>query len=53
MIRAYKILSYIHKNQAFSEWCVKALKNINFCFSIIPINPIHKRGVTYEFNYTT
>ncbi|WP_075618890.1 DUF2975 domain-containing protein [Paenisporosarcina indica] len=31
LYQAYKLLSYIDKNQAFSELSVKALKNIKFC----------------------
>lgn len=31
LYQAYKLLSYIDKNQAFSEWSVKALKKIKYC----------------------
>ncbi len=31
LFQAFKLLSYIDKNQAFSEMSVKALKNIKFC----------------------
>jgi hypothetical protein len=31
LFQAFKLLSYIDKNQAFSELSVKALKNIKFC----------------------
>jgi hypothetical protein len=31
MYKAFRLLSYIDKNQAFSELSVKALKNIKFC----------------------
>lgn len=31
LVQAFKLLSYIDKNQAFSEFSVKALKNIKFC----------------------
>lgn len=31
LYQAYKLLSYIDKNQAFSELSIKALKNIKFC----------------------
>jgi hypothetical protein len=31
LYQAFKLLSYIDKNQAFSEWSVKALKKIKFC----------------------
>jgi hypothetical protein len=31
LYQAFKLLSYIDKNQAFSELSVKALKNIKFC----------------------
>ncbi|MCL6572806.1 MAG: DUF2975 domain-containing protein [Bacillus sp. (in: Bacteria)] len=31
LYQAFKLLSYIDKNQAFSEFSVKALKNIKFC----------------------
>lgn len=35
LYQAFKLLSYIDKNQAFSELSVKALKNIKFCAMII------------------
>lgn len=35
LYQAFKLLSYIDKNQAFSEMSVKALKNIKFCAMII------------------
>jgi hypothetical protein len=31
LFQAFKLLSYIDKNQAFSELSVRALKNIKFC----------------------
>ena len=31
LYQAFKLLSYIDKNQAFSQMSVKALKNIKFC----------------------
>lgn len=31
LFQAFKLLTYIDKNQAFSELSVKALKNIKFC----------------------
>jgi hypothetical protein len=31
LYQAFKLLSYIDENQAFSELSVKALKNINYC----------------------
>lgn len=31
LFQAYKLLSYIDKNQAFSDLSVKALKNIKYC----------------------
>jgi hypothetical protein len=31
LYQAFKLLSYIDKNQAFSELSVKSLKNINYC----------------------
>jgi hypothetical protein len=31
LVQAFKLLSYIDKNQAFSELSVKALKNIKIC----------------------
>lgn len=31
LYRSFRLLSYIDKNQAFSELSVKALKNIKFC----------------------
>ncbi|WP_040207385.1 DUF2975 domain-containing protein [Neobacillus jeddahensis] len=31
LYQAFKLLSYIDKNQAFSEWSVTALKKIKFC----------------------
>ncbi|WP_163538420.1 DUF2975 domain-containing protein [Gracilibacillus sp. YIM 98692] len=35
LYQAFKLLSYIDKNQAFSKLSVKALKNIKFCAMII------------------
>ncbi|RCW69667.1 DUF2975 domain-containing protein [Saliterribacillus persicus] len=35
LYQAFKLLSYIDKNQAFSEFSVKALKNIKLCAWII------------------
>lgn len=35
LYQAFKLLSYIDKNQAFSELSVKALKNIKYCAIII------------------
>ncbi|WP_010276027.1 DUF2975 domain-containing protein [Paenibacillus senegalensis] len=35
LYQAFKLLSYIDKNQAFSELSVKALKNIKYCAMII------------------
>ncbi|GIO21499.1 DUF2975 domain-containing protein [Oceanobacillus sp. J11TS1] len=31
LYQAFKLLSFIDNNRAFSEWSVKALKNIKFC----------------------
>ena len=31
LYQAFKLLSYIDKNKAFSEWSVRALKSINYC----------------------
>ncbi|MEH7085153.1 DUF2975 domain-containing protein, partial [Neobacillus drentensis] len=35
LYQAFKLLSYIDKNQAFSELSVKALKKIKFCAMVI------------------
>ncbi|MDF2556724.1 MAG: hypothetical protein K0R71_552 [Bacillales bacterium] len=35
LLQSFKLLSYIDKNQAFSELSVKALKTIKFCAIII------------------
>jgi hypothetical protein len=35
LYQAFKLLTYIDKNEAFSELSVKALKNIKFCAIII------------------
>ncbi|MEG6510294.1 DUF2975 domain-containing protein, partial [Desulforamulus ruminis] len=35
LYQAFKLLSYIDKNKAFSELSVKALKNIKYCAIII------------------
>ena len=35
LYQSFKLLSYIDKNQSFSELSVKALKNIKFCAMII------------------
>jgi hypothetical protein len=35
LYQAFKLLSYIDKNQAFSELSIKSLKNIKFCAIII------------------
>ncbi|WP_274652798.1 DUF2975 domain-containing protein [Paenibacillus humicola] len=35
LVQAYKLLSYIDKNEAFSELSVKALKRIKYCAVII------------------
>ena len=37
LYQAFKLLSYIDKNQAFSELSVKALKNIKYCAITISI----------------
>jgi ABC-type proline/glycine betaine transport system permease subunit len=37
LYQAFKLLSYIDKNKAFSELSVKALKNIKFCAITISI----------------
>ncbi|MWV43360.1 DUF2975 domain-containing protein [Paenibacillus sp. HJL G12] len=37
LYQAFKLLSYIDKNQAFSELSVRALKNIKFCAITISI----------------
>lgn len=31
LYQAFKLLSYIDKNKAFSEWSVRALKRIKYC----------------------
>ena len=31
LYQAFKLLSYIDKNKAFSEWSVRALKSIKYC----------------------
>ncbi|WP_407371661.1 DUF2975 domain-containing protein [Carnobacterium sp.] len=35
LYQAFKLLTHIDRNQAFSDLCVKALKNIKFCALII------------------
>lgn len=35
LYQTFRLLNYIDKKQAFSEWSVKALKNIKFCAIII------------------
>jgi hypothetical protein len=37
LYQAFLLLSYIDKNTAFSEWSVKALRNIKFCAMIISV----------------
>ncbi|WP_079508687.1 DUF2975 domain-containing protein [Mesobacillus jeotgali] len=37
LYQAYLLLGYIDKNKAFSEWSVKALRNIKFCAVTISI----------------
>jgi hypothetical protein len=37
LVQAFKLLSYIDKNQAFSELSVKALKNIKICAITISV----------------
>ncbi|MFC5700151.1 DUF2975 domain-containing protein [Cohnella faecalis] len=43
LYQAFKLLSYIDKNQAFSELSVKALKNIKFC--AIAISTLYLLGM--------
>lgn len=43
LYQAFKLLSYIDKNQAFSELSVKALKNIKYC--AIAISTLYLLGM--------
>ncbi|WP_339208317.1 DUF2975 domain-containing protein [Paenibacillus sp. FSL K6-3182] len=43
LYQAFKLLSYIDKNQAFSELSVKALKNIKYC--AITISTLYMLGM--------
>ena len=43
LYQAFKLLSYIDKNQAFSELSVKALKNIKYC--AITISTLYLLGM--------
>ena len=43
LYQAFKLLSYIDKNQAFSELSVKALKNIKYC--AITISSLYVLGM--------
>ncbi|HCL01294.1 MAG TPA: DUF2975 domain-containing protein [Lachnoclostridium phytofermentans] len=43
LFQAFKLLSYIDKNQAFSELSVKALKNIKYC--AITISTLYLLGM--------
>ncbi|MGE8056946.1 DUF2975 domain-containing protein [Bacillus mycoides] len=47
LYQAFKLLSYIDKNQAFSKLSVKALKNIKYC--AITISTLYLLGM--PFNY--
>lgn len=45
--QAFKLLSYIDKNQAFSELAVKALKNIKYC--AIAISTLYLLGMPFYY----
>ncbi|WP_068617915.1 DUF2975 domain-containing protein [Paenibacillus tuaregi] len=45
LYQAFKLLSYIDKNQAFSELSVKALKNIKYC--AITISTLYLLGMPF------
>ena len=47
LYQAFKLLSYIDKNKAFSEISVKALKNIKHC--AITISGLHVIGLPFIF----
>lgn len=47
LYQAFKLLSYIDKNKAFSEISVKALKNIKFC--AITISGLYVLGMPFFF----
>ncbi|WP_338786381.1 DUF2975 domain-containing protein [Metabacillus sp. FJAT-53654] len=47
LYQAFKLLSYIDKNKAFSEISVKALKNIKFC--AITISGLYVVGMPFFF----
>ncbi|OAS82189.1 MULTISPECIES: DUF2975 domain-containing protein [Metabacillus] len=47
LYQAFKLLSYIDKNKAFSEISVKALKNIKFC--AITISCLYVVGMPFFF----
>ncbi len=48
LYQAFKLLSYIDKNTAFSELSVKSLKNIKYCGNIISL--IFVAGMPYLFH---
>ncbi|MGW5955649.1 DUF2975 domain-containing protein [Bacillus mycoides] len=47
LYQAFKLLSYIDKNQAFSELSVKALKNIKYC--AITISTLYLPGMPFYY----
>ena len=47
LYQAWKLLSYIDKNKAFSDLSVKALKNIKYC--AITISALYAAGIPYIF----
>jgi hypothetical protein len=47
LYQALKLLSYIDKNNAFSELSVRALKNIKYC--AITISALYAAGMPYIF----
>ena len=49
LYQAFKLLSYIDKNKAFSELSVKALKNIKYC--AITISGLYVVGMPFFFIY--
>lgn len=48
LYQAFKLLNYIDSNQAFSQFSVKALKNIKYCAIIISI--MYAAGMPYIFH---
>lgn len=47
LFQAHKLLNYIDRNQAFSEYSVKALRNIKFC--ALAISALFLAGMPYVF----